>query len=606
MKQFLLSVTIILFSSLLFAQKEQNPGMNELKEKVIPWDRILPPIVHNAPAKPGVAKGRNYSAFQLGLINTFTDWIKKSYIPIGGVPQVAKYAVPYNRETAEYSYLPQGTGVNTGMWAPCYDASGKKIIKAQPASASYISIFTNTLNGMEVAFDFNTASQYYFTMYYDTRGKLVKEEDEKKNSPYVNEIRSKIGNYFVYFTGSTINVLLMPGNELPIVQVSKGEVLDQSEAAIKRRYPDPNSAMQKEVLADINKFRNKHRNNLQAPAYVHMPQLTCTSFRGEQDPFEPLINDPKQMFPVYRFKPEIYELTKQDKPQWVHISFPYATEKSSTKDWEIFKAMTGNFNYQYVYEYFFNPEKVKGVAYQPKQIVTLADALARIEARESKAGKTKTYAEGVHFMEDFADAQSGAMPAGWTSRQNNRGFTIETPPGESGKWLYMDSGSDLLPSSMKKPLPANFTMEFDLACTDYTNRTGRTVTLKLSGPNTTVSLSVTPGNDQNIKIYPSMAIFRVASGGGSPGYHNIEFGSYSNKKTKAKVKIVKSGTSIVAYVNGTKVESDPKYKQDYDKEMALSSSASFNKLEWTSDTVSKNPPEDKGQVFISNIKITKD
>jgi hypothetical protein len=72
------------------------------------------------------------------------------------------------------------------------------------------------------------------------------------------------------------------------------------------------------------------------------------------------------------------------------------------------------------------------------------------------------------------------------------------------------------------------------------------------------------------------------------------------------VKIVKSGTSIIAYVNGTKVESDPKYNKDFIKEMALLSSSIFNKLEWTSDTVSKNPPEDKGRVYISNIKITKD
>lgn len=606
MNRLFLSLAITGFTITATAQNPQNPGMNELKEKVIPWDRILPPIVHNAPAKPGVAKGRNYTAFQLGLINTFAEWIKKSYIPIGGVPQTERYAVPYYRDNPAYQYLPQGTGMSMGMWGPCYDPSGKKIIKAQPASANYISIFTNSLNGMEVAYDFNSATQFYFTMYYNTRGKLVKEEDEKKNAPYVNEIRSKIGNYFVYFTGRTVNVLLMQGDELPIVQVSKGEVLDQSEEAIKRRYPDPGSSMQKEVLNDIKKFRNKHRNSLQDPAFVYMAQLTCTSFRGEKDPFEPLINDPEQMFPVYRFKPELYELTKQDKPQWVHISFPYATEKSSTADWEIFKAMTTNFNYEYVYDYFFNPDKVRGMAYQPKQPVTLADALAKIETRENKAGKTRTFSEGVHFMEDFADAQSGAMPAGWSSRQNNRGFVIETPPGENGKWLYMDSGSDLIPSSLKKPLPANFTLEFDLACTDYTNRTGRTVTVNLSGPDITGSLHVTPGNEQNISIYPSMANFRMNAAGANPGYHFIEFSSYSNKKTKAHVKIVKSGTSIIAFINGTKVESDPKYKQDYEKEMALPANASFNKLEWGSDTVSKNPPEDKGKVYISNIKITKE
>lgn len=604
MKIHFLAIVILTFTETLTAQNPQNPGMNELKEKVISWDRMLPPIQY-APAKAGISRGRNYTAYQLGLINTFSEWVKKSYIPIGGVPQTERYAIPYYRENEAFQSLPQGTGMSMGMWAPCYDASGRKIIKAQPASASYISIFTNSLNGLEVAYDFNTASQFYFTMYYNTKGKLVKEEDEKKTAPFVNEIRSKIGNYFIFFTGRAVNVLLMQEDELPVVQVTKGEVLDQSEAAIKRRYPDPNSSMQKEVLADIQKFRNKHRNRLQEPAFVHMSQLTCTSFRGEQDPFEPLINDPKLMFPVYRFKPEIQELSKKDKPQWVRISFPYATEKSSTKDWEIFKAMTSNFNYQYVYDYFYNPDKIKGIAYQPNQPVTLADALARIEKRDNNTNSTKYFPDGVHFMEDFSDAVSGTMPAGWSSRQKNRSYQFETIPGESGKWLYLDSGADLLLSSLKKPLPASFTLEFDLICSDYSNRTGRSVTVHLSGPAITASLMITPGNNENIRIYPSMANFRIMLKGNNPGYHSIEFASYSNKNKKAHVKIIRNGSSIAAYINGTKVESDPKYKQDYEKEMTVGINTVFDKLEWTSDTVSNNPPVDNGKVYISNILISK-
>lgn len=602
MKNINLIILLVFTCSSSLAQPVANPGMRELEEKVIPWDRILPPI-GNALNSSTTVQGRKYSAYQIGLIDVFTDWIKKSYIPVGGLPQQERYALPDSRENKLYQ--PQGTGVAMGLWAPCYDPSGKKIIKAQPASRHYIVIATNHLKGLEPAFDFNTPTQYYFTMYYKPDGKLVKESDAIKDEPFVQEIRSMIGNYFVYFTGSIINVLLMPENELPVVQVTKGEVLDQSEAAIKRTYPDPNSPMQKEVLADIRKFREKHRNRLQEPAFVHMAQLTSTSFRGEQDPFEPLINDPEKMFPVYRFKPHLYELAKQDKPLWVHISFPYANEKSKTVNWEIFKAMTRNFNYQYVYDYFFSRDKIAGKSYQPRQAVTQSQAEATISKRENKASQSRTYPEGVHFMEDFSDAVSGTMPAGWSSRQNNRGFVIEAVPGENGKWLYIDSGADLFPSSLKKPLPANFTLEFDLLCTDYKNRTGRTVTLQLSGPAFTARLYITPGNEDNIRIYPSMAGFSI-NAGSSNGRHTIEFSSYSNKKKQAHVRIVRSGSSLVAYINGQKVESDPKYKQDYVKEMSIPANAECNKLEWTSDVVSTNPPEDKGKVYISNILIKKD
>lgn len=602
MIRFLVAILAAAVVSAAYSQPVPNPGMNELKEKVIPWEKALPPI-GNATGKSGVIEGRTYSAYQLGLISLFEGWIKKSYIPIGGLPQPERYALPESRENK--LYLPQGTGMGMGLWVPCYDPTGKKIIKAQPASRSYIVIATNHLKGLEPAHDLNTPSQYYFTMYYDQKGKLVKEEDEVKNAPYVNEIRSKIGDYFIYFTGNLVNILLMPGKELPVAPVSKKEMLEECEKAVRRIYPEPDNFLRKEVETQIRQLRDKYSTRLEEPALIYRSQLTATVFTGGTDPFVPLINDPKQLFPLYRFKPEMYALAKQDKPQWVHISFPYANEKSSTVEWEIFKAMTTHFNYQYVYDYFFNPEKVKGVAYQPRQPVTLADALARIDARENKAHTSKTFPEGVHFMEDFADAQSGQMPAGWTSRQNNRGFVIETPAGENGKWLYLDSGADLLPSSLKTPLPPAFTLEFDLLCSDFTNRSGRTVTVKLSGPNVSASLNITPGNEQNIKIYPSMANFRVSAGGGSQGYHSMEFASFSNKKTKAHVKIVKSGSAIIAYINGTKVESDPKYRQDYEKEMSLGNNTTFTKLEWTSDIVSQNPPIDAGKVYISNIKISR-
>lgn len=597
-----LLVTLIPAFCLLpaIAQKTANPGMKELMEKVIPWSNMMPPS-GNAPTRATVVQGRQYSAYQIALIDSFTQWIKRSYIPVGGLPEPERIALPDSRDNS--SYLPHGTGVAMGMWAPCYDASGKKIIKAQPASASRIVILTNHLKGLDPAHDYNTGSQYYFTMYYNTKGKLVQPEDAKRDEPIINQIKSQVGNYLVYPTGRLVNVLLMPENELPIVQVTKREVLEKGEEAVRRIYPNPAAYVRVEVEKNIKKLWTKHANTLDAPAFIYQSQLGINAFTGTYDIFEPMSNT-RFMFPVYKFRQEAYELSKRDKPYWVHISFPYATEKSSTVDWEIFKAMTQNFNYQFVYDYFFAPEKTKGKTYQPLKAVSQANAVEIISARDNQANQDKTFPEGTHFREDFADARSGTMPAGWSSSQKNRGFVIEKVNNEEGKWLFLDSGSDLIATGMKKPMPDNFTLEFDLLCTDYANRTGRTVTLQLSGPKTTVRLVITPGNNQNIRIYPSMAILTVTGPSGT-GRHEIEFSSYSNQQTKAHVKIVKSGTSFTAFINGTKVESDPKYQKDYEKEMALAANAEFNKLEWMSDTVSQNPPEDKGKVYISNIIIRK-
>lgn len=599
MKQ-LFSILIMLSSFLSMAQPESNPGWKELQEKVIPWSNMMA-ASGNAKGKSITVQGRTFTPYQIALIDTFTNWIKKSYIPIGGLPQPERLALPDGVENRPY--VPKGTGVSMGMWAPCYDATGKKIIQAQPASASRITILTNHIKGVEEANNYNTPSQYYFTMYYTPKGIFIDEADQKKNAPFVNEIKSKIGNYFVYFTGRRVNVMLMPGNELPIVQITKAELLDEGEKAIQRTYPDDKSSVRIEVLNTIRRLREKYKNNLQSPAFINQGQLSIYCFTGDGDLFTKQISTP-YMFPVYRINPEMYELSNKDKPQWVSISFPYATEKSSTVDWEIFKAMTKNFNYQYVYDYFFNPDKVKGKSYQPLNIVSQAAAEEKNNAKQNNTAKTKTFPAGIHFMEDFADATSGTMPAGWTSTQNNRGFTIETPKGETGNWLLLDNQANLIPSSLKKPLPENFTVEFDLLTTDFTNRAGRTITLSLDdGKNAYLSLLLAPGNNENLYIYPSIGIIKLNAAGKS-GYHNIEFTSYSNKKTKAHVRIVKLGTSIKAFVNGTQIKSDPKYNQDYEKEMQLPANTAFTNLKWQADTVS--PGEDRGNVYISNIKITKD
>jgi hypothetical protein len=585
----------------LNAQPVQNPGWKELQEKVIGWDKALPPY-GNAVGKSTTVQGRTFTSYQIGLIDTFTNWIKKSYIPVGGLPQQERLALPDGVENRPY--VPKGTGVSMAMWGPCYDATGKKIIQAQPASADRITILTNHIKGVEEASWYNTPTQYYFTTYFDIKGKSVNDEDAQKNAPFVNEIKSKIGDHFVYFTGSRINVMVMPGKELPVIQITRGEVLDKGEEALRRVFATKTvSQLDTKSIENINKLRQKYKNSLQAPAFINTAQLGIYSFSSDyNDLFEKRISD-RTMFPVYKINPAMYELCNKDKPQWISISWPYATEKSTTARWEIFKAMTNNFNYQYIYDYFFNPDNVKGKSYQPRQAVSQAAAIDKIESRDNKAKQSKTFPEGVHFMEDFADAQSGTMPAGWTSKQNNRGFVIETPAGKNDNWLFMDSGSDIIPSSMKKPMPANFTLEFDLVSTNYTNRTGRTVTINMSNNNVTASLFITSGNEDNIKIYPSMAGFKIA-GNNTVGYHNIEFASYSNKKNLAHIKIVKSGTSIKAFINGIKVESDPKYRQNYDKEMKLPDNTVFTTLEWKSDTVV--PTEDKGKVYISNIKITKD
>jgi hypothetical protein len=357
----ILCTVVICFN--LKAQQESNPGMKELEEKLIGWDKALPPV-GNAIGKSTTIQGRTYTAYQIGLIDTFSNWIKKSYQPVGGLPEPERLALPDARESRPF--VPKGTGVSMGMWGPCYDATGKKIIKSQPATVDRITILTNHIKGVEEASWFNTPTQYYFTMKIDPAGNLINAEDALKIAPRIQEVRSKIGDYFIYFTGGRINVMIMPGKKLPLLQVSRGEVLDKGEEALQRAYENKKiSQPDTRSLNNIKRIREKYRNSLAEPAFINVDQLGIYSFGSEEtDLFEKLIST-RTMIPVYKINPEIYELCNKDKPQWISISWPYASEKSTTAQREIYKAMTQNFNFEYVLNYFFYPEKVKGKSYQP-------------------------------------------------------------------------------------------------------------------------------------------------------------------------------------------------------------------------------------------------
>lgn len=595
------------------AQPESNPGMAELSEKVIPWEKALPPYGNGTPTyKQGL--NHNFSAYHRGLIDIFADWIKKSFIPIGGLPQQVKQLTPDGTESIPF--VPNGSGVTWNLWVPCYAPDHKRIIQAQPASSTEVSIYSNVLPGRSAATWLNTDKEYYFTMMYDKYGKMFTDEDRRKEEPRVNDMISKVGNYMVYFTGERVNVLLMPIKELPIIQLTKAEVLQKGEECINRAFKNGKlMPFQKdESLETIRQLREKYKNSLNDPAFINNSQLGIYSFSKTNDLFKKEVSVPF-MYPVYRFKPEVYEQSKKDKTLWVTVSFPTATERSTTLDWGLYKAMTKNFNYAYVYDYFFNPEKVKGKPYQPLNPISAAATAAENDKKNVQTTQTKTLPEGTLLMEDFSTSTSGKMPAGWTSKENNRGFIIETPAGEKGKWLLFDNSSTLIPSAFKFPTPDNFTLEYDLCSTDFTGRSGRSIELYLvgapgggkpqaSGEYTSANITITPGNADNLAIYPAEAYIRLQLPTKikyDPISYTMNPGDYSNKKHVAHVVIKKAGRSLTVSVNGNPLLYQDYYKVDKSQDMLLPENIRFTSMTWSCD----NKDETRGKVYITNIKLTK-
>ncbi len=586
-----------------------NPGMNELKEKVIGWDKIMQPN-GNARTKAAINNGRTYSNYQFGLIDTFSSWIKKSYIPIGGLPQQERLALPDAPNSRPY--VPIGSGVSMGMWVPCYDKTGKGLTRAQPASADRITILTNHLKAYEEASWYNTPTQYYFTMCMDTRGKYFDAASEQKVAPFREELNRKIsGNYMIYTSAGvrTMNILMIPGGELPLIQLTKREILDKGEECVKRANAkkDLPDHMLQPALDNIRDLRNKYKNSLDEPAIINHMQLGIYSFEKDADLFD---MKKREQYPwaVYKYKPEVYELAKNDKPVWLNITFDYATEKSSTCAWEIYKAMTTNFNYEYVYNYFFNPEKVKGKSYQPLKPVTTMAAEDKVKNKAAASSQIKTFPQGVFYMEDFADATSGTMPAGWSSEQSNRTFQFEKISEQSANWMLLDDNSAVFPSAIKKNFPQDFTLTFDIATSDFTEKSGRSVQFFLDGNSPAgkrdvgVKLTLSPGHADLDRVYPSTAVIAVRTPANYDAkIQELEFNTFNNVKNVVHIKVVKKGTSLKIFANDLQVKADAKYGRDYDAEMKLPDNTTFTNISWRGSVFVQQRKE--GNVYLSNVRI---
>ena len=60
-------------------------------------------------------------------------------------------------------------------------------------------------------------------------------------------------------------------------------------------------------------------------------------------------------FPVYKIDAALEAKMQGKIPQWIAIAFPYRTKENGNQLYEMHTALAENLNYEYVYNYFFNP-----------------------------------------------------------------------------------------------------------------------------------------------------------------------------------------------------------------------------------------------------------
>src|SRR6185369_13438821 len=91
-------------------------------------------------------------------------------------------------------------------------------------------------------------------------------------------------------------------------------------------------------------------------------------------------------YPVYKLEPSVLERCQSEQPQWLSIAFPYQTSETGNQLWEMYRSVTENLNYDYIYNYFFDTAKIKDVAYTPDNANEWKERLDAYRSRYKRDG----------------------------------------------------------------------------------------------------------------------------------------------------------------------------------------------------------------------------
>jgi hypothetical protein len=348
-----------------------------IKDQPIGWMKI---VTFPSPPKPLTIDARTYSPAQLETGRMLINWMQSSYVPIGGlgdiVVAVSERLGLYNQNTAA---LPQSYGALARIYTDLkYDPAGKPV----RASNSHIvwSIMVNGFFG-EAAEALNTPEHYYFTL---PRFSQQVHEGEALERAVDLSGHPVLGRFPSYFQRNSVNgnrkfVVLTRDNRLPYVAVTKGEYFAVLEAAVARLYakekakidgewnPKSREIFMKALddkharrLATLNANREKYKARLSEAAQIYTTEPDAM-LENVPDVFEG--NGSSTRLQVYTLDPKSVAGSRTDTPQWVVVSWTAQLTDPASR--HLHEAMMASFNFQYVYDYFFAPEKVKGQAYAP-------------------------------------------------------------------------------------------------------------------------------------------------------------------------------------------------------------------------------------------------
>lgn len=459
----------------------------EYKQMYLGWIKIYN---YKGALKPVTVGNKTYSKAQLSIIDSFGNWMQASYTPKGSLGDMIKFVSPKKGEHNSNQYnmaLPHSYGIRAVSYVYLKKVNDKFI--PDNTLGIHWSICANEIPLNYRLIGLCTDKATYFTLpSYKLEHSNEKQDFElfrvpatSSASKYIHTVIPKEGQW-----QRNNMVLLSKNNVSPFVHVTIGEVLDHVENALSffmeeelKDIRNNNIGRTQEIMIQSANVKNRYekgkttffiikdryKNSRNELAYTKNASLISDLENGYDflsgKKLDGSNGNIHFLNPVLKLKPEFEKLCKTDKPQWIVIKW-WGGEMHDEVYKHMHESIIYNFDFDYVYQFFFEPEKLNDRKYKPLRS-PVHDAPV-ITKEKSSASKNISTDPSVFYFEDFSITPQGQTPVGWSSTLNqlSKKAVVRTPTGETGNWVEIN-GQTIHVNELGKNLPLNFTMSFD-AC----------------------------------------------------------------------------------------------------------------------------------------------
>jgi len=574
---------------------------------------------HSTAPKGKQSGDRIYSAKQIGYSQLFVEWIQQSYQPKGCLGNATYYQNYIPKFSSSNSLLGNAIAMHSNALPLMYGARSRMyMFLKKDEKGNFVpqnnlddewNIEANGLNSISTPISFISSAEVYYFILPDfknnNKGYDPNEKTESNLSGFDNH--KNIAGYKHFFNpkyqDQSYVVILAKNNEMPFDKITIGEFFTQ----VEKQFPvwqkiDPVPAEQfATAQKNLARLKEKYKNKWNDIAEISLDktEMNLTSFVNATEGYDDVFdnNATTRSFPISKVNKKAQELCKSDQPQWLVIRWDLGMQNSRYFI-HLHESILNNFNFNYVYNFLFDPEKVKGQSYKPLRSPSYKEAVVVNEA--SVASKKNSSDKNIYFFEDFSTTAIGKNPIGWQATLSSGTSAVVTQlDGLDGTWVEL-KGHHINATLLKTPLPQNFTLSYELAVPQNFTWGAKGLAFQLSK-------ETSAGNAEsylNIRLRPGFsgrdgeAIIATELFNNPPGYYgtkNTTAPGFSNNKKYNRITVTmkKKEELLQIFIDNNKIA---------EFEKAIPAALLFNAMSFAHG---KSDGETE-KFFISNIKIAKD